>query len=971
MRKTIVTRLLVILLAVAVFTGMMPAEIQAAEVISVNEIAENNECLQEKEYPLATELDLWSLDWKTAENEQINHYLGMTEWNVIGMWLSAMEPEELKELLSRDTVLVQETQIERPGESPVRMLYYEYALQACKAAVMARAAYPTKTSGYWKINIVQVNASGTPVRSAIITCKVSGVDTSLPTGERQDVTIAKSITGNWCDVAWSNDEENFKSYRTEENATYPYVRANFDFVKPAGYKVNTSYNLSSSFYKLYWSKKKTFGGESMFEEGGMISSERFVYPNNSTHNGVSTAELLESRYEGRHKICSVVNMYANAGIGTTAYPTNGNLIQTITLFPINYNVSYDGNGATSGSVSAQNCTYDVNYIAQQNGFQREYSITYDGNGGTSAIASQKAAYVFKGWGMNQKSTVTHPVGATYKNLTSVSDEAVTMHALWNRVAVRLPSATRKGYMFNGWNIGKEGAEYTPTANVTAIASWIPITYRIRFQSAGGSDCEDIVATYDKNVILPVPIRSGYEFAGWKGTSGVYIGVVKNLSDEKDAVVTLVAEWTAMTDTPYTVRCYKQPSAEVTRKEKYVLFDLSRKDPISGEYIQYGTTDETVVVEPQKIVGYVTPPAQTIQIAGDGSSVVNFYYDLEPAPETQPSFPNYDKQLEEIAKKLAAGLSFSLDVDGVEYEIAQRDDGTLGIKFISTDAEKIVIPDVVTIGEKVYRITEIQSGAFQGNVQVKEVQLSANISKIGDSAFEGCTSLSKVELREGLVTIGKKAFRGCSALKQIKLPATVQSIGTQAFENCKKVSGITLNEGLLKIGKKAFSGCSALTKITIPKSVLEIGSYAFSGNNKLKTVTFVSGSRLLSAGTGVFSKCVVLKKIKLPSKLTAVSNKAFYGCKKLKSVTGGSAVTKIGTSAFEGCVKLTKVTVPGKVQTIGKKAFYNCKLLKKVTIKSKALTSVGSKAFKKCKKGIVFVVPKDKKGAYSKLFKGKY
>ena len=135
MRKTIVTRLLVILLAVAVFTGMVPAEIQAAEVISVNEIAENNECLQEKEYPLATELDLWSLDWKTAENEQINHYLGMTEWNVIGMWLSAMEPEELKELLSRDTVLVQETQIERPGESPVRMLYYEYALQACKAAV--------------------------------------------------------------------------------------------------------------------------------------------------------------------------------------------------------------------------------------------------------------------------------------------------------------------------------------------------------------------------------------------------------------------------------------------------------------------------------------------------------------------------------------------------------------------------------------------------------------------------------------------------------------------------------------------------------------------------------------------------------------------------------------------------------------------------------------------------------------------
>lgn len=974
MRKTRVTRVLVMLLLVAVFAGAVPVGIRATESVSVNDMTEKQNQITKEEYPLMTDLDLWSLNWKEAEDETINHYLGMTEWNVIGMWLSAMEKDELEQLLSRDTVLIQETQIERPDAEPVQMLYYEYALQAyneAPMALMSRAAYPLKTSGYWKTNIVQVNGSGTPVRTATITCKVSGVDTSKPTSERQAVTIAKSVTGNWCGVAWSNGDENFKSYRTEDKSTYPHVRANFDFVKPAGYKVNVSYNLTSSFFKLYWSKSKTFGGGSMFEEGGVLSPERYEYPKSVTYNGVSTDSLLLSQYEGRHNICSIVNMYVNAGIGTTSQPTNGNLVQTITLLPINYNVSYDGNGATSGAVSAQACTYDVNYIAQQNGFQREYSITYNGNGGTASVASQKVPYTFKGWGMNQKNTVTHQAGTSYKNLTAVSGGAVTMHALWTPTSVKLPAAARKGYEFTGWNIGKEGTAYTPTANVTAIAAWTPITYRIQFQSAGGSGCEEIVATYDKNVTLPVPERAGYEFSGWKGTAGTHIGTVRNLTDEKDAVVTLVAEWTAMTNTPYTVRCYKQPSADITDKTKYVLFDLGSKDPIGGEYMQYGTTDETVTVEPQKIEGYVTPPAQSVQIAGDGSSVVNFYYDLEPAAGTQPSFPNYDKQLEDIAKKLAAGLSFSLDVDGVEYEIMQRDDGTLGIKFISAQAEKIVIPDVVTIGEKVYRITEIQAGAFQGNTRVKEVQLSANISKIGDAAFEGCTSLSKVELREGLVTIGNKAFRGCSALKKIKLPATVQSIGTQAFENCNKVSGITLNEGLLKIEKKAFSGCSALTKITIPKSVLEIGSYAFSGNSKLKTVTFVSGSRLLSAGTGVFSKCVVLKKIKLPSKLTAVSNKAFYGCKKLKSVTGGSAVTKIGTSAFEGCVKLTKVTVPGKVQTIGKKAFYNCKLLKKVTIKSKALTSVGSKAFKKCKKGIVFVVPKDKKGAYSKLFKGKY
>lgn len=968
MRKRIVTRVLVMLLLVAVFAGIVPVEMQATESVSFNGILGKEEG---EEYPVATELDLCSLDWRKADNEEINHYLGMTEWNVIGRWLSDMSDEELAELLHRDTVLVQETRIEQPDADPVQMLYYEYAMQAYKASLMTRAVYPLKASGYWKTNIVQVNASGTPVRSAVITFKISGVDTSLPVTERQSVTIAKSVTGNWCDINWSDGEENIKSYRVIDGTSYLYARGNFSFMKPAGYKVNVSYNMSSSFFKLHWSKTNTFQADSMFLEGGVISPDRYTYPDVVTCNGISTAPLVASEYEGRHKICALVNMYANAGIGTTANSSNGNLVQTITLIPSSYNVSYDGNGETGGTVSSQNCTYDVNYIAQSNGFQREYTVTYDGNGGTPAIGNQKAGYIFKGWGLNQKNSVTHAAGMTYKNLTPVSGGTATMYALWEPVAIKLPTATRTGYTFEGWSIGKGDAMYTPTADITAIAAWTANTYTIRFQSAGGSGCEEIIATYDKNVVLPIPIRSGYEFVGWKGTTGTHIGIVRNLSAEKDAVVTLTAEWSAMTDTPYTVRCYKQPSFDVVDKSEYVLFDLNSKDPIDGEYVQYGTTDETITVIPQKIEGYVTPSAQSVQIAGDGSNIVNFYYDLEDTSTTTPSFSSNDEQLDEIAKRIAAGLSFSLDVDGVEYEIAQTDDGTFGIKFISTNAEKIVIPDVVTIGEKVYRITEIQAGAFRGNVRVKEVQLSANISKIGNSAFEGCTSLSQIGLREGLVTIGNKAFYGCTSLKNIKLPATVQNIGAQAFENCKQMSGVTLNDGLLKIGKKAFCGCTSLTKISIPKTVLEIGAYAFAKCSKLKAVTFGSGSRLLSAGTGVFSECISLKKIKLPSKLTAISSKTFYGCKKLASVTGAGAVTKIGANAFEGCIKLSRITIPGKVQTIGKKAFFGCKQLKKVIIKSKGLTFVGAKAFKQCKKGIKFVVPKEKKNAYSRLFKGKY
>ncbi len=935
-------------------------------------VEETTETQQEEpEYPVASELDLFALDWESASDEEINHYLGMTEWNLIGMWLSSMEAEEFEKLLARDTVLVQETVIEEPDAEPVQMLYYEYAMKQYSAMMMSRAAYPAKASGYWTTNIVQTNAAGTPVRTAVITFKISGVDTALPTTERQKVTVAKSVTGNWCDISWSADEDSFKTYRVNDSTIYAHVRSIFNYNKPSGYKVDVSYNLTGSFYKLYWNKNLTFDAESMFGDDGVISTERYIYPNETTCNGVSTTSLMASEYGGRHYLCGVVNMFVNAGIGTTSNATQGNLVQTITLSPINYNVSYNGNGYTGGSVSAQNCTYDVNYTAQPNGYQREYTVTYNGNGGTPQVTDQKASYTFKGWGLNQKNTVSYAAGSTYKNLTGVSGGTATMYALWNPTSVKLPSASRTGYRFAGWNIGNAGVNYTPSANVTAVAKWTANTYTIKFQSAGGSRCADISATYDKSVTLPTPERAGYAFNGWKGTTGTYLGSVKNLASEHGATVTLVADWSAMTNTPYTIRCYKQPSKDIKKKEKYVLFKLQNGDPMDGEYVQYGTTDATVSVSALSVEGYETPGAQSVQIAGDGSTVVNFYYDLKTNSMTGPSVLTDDKQLDEIAKKIAAGLSFSLDVNGVEYEIAQTDDGTLGIKFISTDAEKIVIPDVITIGEKVYRITEIQTGAFKGNKTIREVELSANISKIGASAFEGCTSLRKVVLREGLVTIGNKAFSGCTSLKSIKLPSTVQNVGNYAFQNCEGLSKVTLNDGLLKIGKRAFFGCSSLTKMTIPKTVLQIGAYAFSKCKKMKTVNFVSGSRLLSVGTGVFAECSGLKKIKLPSKLTGIAAKAFYHCTKLKSVTGGSSVTGIGASAFLGCTKLTRITIPSKVQIIGKKAFYKCTSLKKVTIKSKALTSVGAKAFEQCKKGIVFVVPKEKKEEYSRLFYGKY
>lgn len=82
------------------------------------------------------------------------------------------------------------------------------------------------------------------------------------------------------------------------------------------------------------------------------------------------------------------------------------------------------------------------------------------------------------------------------------------------------------------------------------------------------------------------------------------------------------------------------------------------------------------------------------------------------------------------------------------------------------------------------------------------------------------------------------------------------------------------------------------------------------------------------------------------------------------------VTSINSKAFKNYTRLSKVTIGANVKTIGSQAFYGDKKLKTITIQSKVLKSIGSKAFTNIYSKAVVKVPKNKKSAYTKLFKNK-
>ena len=81
-----------------------------------------------------------------------------------------------------------------------------------------------------------------------------------------------------------------------------------------------------------------------------------------------------------------------------------------------------------------------------------------------------------------------------------------------------------------------------------------------------------------------------------------------------------------------------------------------------------------------------------------------------------------------------------------------------------------------------------------------------------------------------------------------------------------------------------------------------------------------------------------------------------------------AVTSVGYRAFYKCKKLTKVTIGPNITSIEKQAFYKSHKLKNVTIQTTSLGSVKSKAFKSTKSKITFKVPGANYKAYKNMIK---
>ena len=247
-----------------------------------------------------------------------------------------------------------------------------------------------------------------------------------------------------------------------------------------------------------------------------------------------------------------------------------------TWTPIAYTISFNGNGADSGSVGNISATYDVEYPLPDNGFAR-------------------ADRSFKAWRLGMDGD-TYNVGDTVSNLSTTADATVTFYAVWSEpryIAFNGNCADnpnlmtddvmtfegvetktlvsnkfeRTGYTFVGWATNETTAAaldvtYTNCAEVVSTNLWMAIgetnvffavwqanKYTVVFMPNGGTGspyCQDFF--YDQSQVLSnSTFCSNLRFNGWatNETGGVIFNTtepVSNLTAKADGEVILYAVW---------------------------------------------------------------------------------------------------------------------------------------------------------------------------------------------------------------------------------------------------------------------------------------------------------------------------------------------------------------------------------------------------------------------------------------------
>lgn len=257
----------------------------------------------------------------------------------------------------------------------------------------------------------------------------------------------------------------------------------------------------------------------------------------------------------------------------------------------------------------------------------------------------------------------------------------------------------------------------------------------------------------------------------------------------------------------------------------------------------------------------------------------------------------------------------------------------------------------------YGINSISQGAFAGQKNIRELNISALLTEIPERAFYDCASLEHVEIPEGVVFIGISAFEKCSTLKSVLLPKSLKFIYGKAFADCTLLETVEFQNPEVMVSVDAFAGCPFVYEPYEKSVKADIKSFDYTkdkkGNitirkykGKQETVIIpgmIEGYPVTAIDYGAFRNNAEIVEVSMSDHVTSLRKGAFQGCINLQRIHLSNHISTIYTTCFEGCIGLKEINIPDSVEELSKATFKDMHI-EKIHI-GKGLVSLDSRVFR--------------------------
>ncbi len=332
-----------------------------------------------------------------------------------------------------------------------------------------------------------------------------------------------------------------------------------------------------------------------------------------------------------------------------------------------YAVTYDANGAMSGSVpSAQTKTHGVALtLATNSGSLARTGYAFDGwntkADGTGSDYAEGASYstdaaliLYTKWRLNgtpQTYQITYDAnGATSGSAPAAQTKT---HGVDLTLATNSGNLIRTGYTFAGWNSKNDGtgedyaesASYSTDAGLILYAKWALITYSVTYDANGatsGSAPENQIKAY--GVALTLATNNGNladtYFAGWNTSpDGTGTDYAEGASYTIDAPLKLYAKWQSYSvgDTGpaggvvfYDMGSYSEGWRYMEAEQKNLGYSerLSWNNDMNGNGTYNDIADYRFTNTPSDAIGSgETNTAKIIEVQGEGTYAASYCANL--------------------------------------------------------------------------------------------------------------------------------------------------------------------------------------------------------------------------------------------------------------------------------------------------------------------------------------------------------